>query len=145
MAQLQTAQERFKASPVAYLDSLGFLGPGVLGAHGVWVNDADIAILKARGVGVSHNPESNMKLASGTAPVPAYLRAETTGGRRMINPKPVMAIVFRAMLVACVWSVGCNFTLAASAADGADGTGKLAAIARAYRAYAVATRTCTAS
>ena len=62
-------------SPVAYLDSLGFLGPGVLAAHGVWVTDADIAMLKARGVGVSHNPESNMKLASGTAPVPAYLRA----------------------------------------------------------------------
>ena len=74
--EVQTAQERFKSSPVAYLDSLGFLGPGVLGAHGVWVSDADIALLKARGVGVSHNPESNMKLASGTAPVPAYLRAD---------------------------------------------------------------------
>jgi 5-methylthioadenosine/S-adenosylhomocysteine deaminase len=78
--ELQAAQERFKSSPVAYLDSLGFLGPGVLGAHGVWVNDADIAILKARGVGVSHNPESNMKLASGTAPVPAYLRADVNIG-----------------------------------------------------------------
>ena len=50
--EIQTAQERFKSSPVAYLDSLGFLGPGVLGAHGVWVSDADIAILKSRGVGV---------------------------------------------------------------------------------------------
>jgi 5-methylthioadenosine/S-adenosylhomocysteine deaminase len=78
--EVQTAQERFKSSPVAYLDSLGFLGPGVLGAHGVWVNDADIAVLKARGVGVSHNPESNMKLASGTAPVPAYLRADVAIG-----------------------------------------------------------------
>ena len=73
--EIQTSQERYKASPVAYLDSLGFLGPGVLAAHGVWVSDADIAILKARGVGVSHNPESNMKLASGTAPVTAMLRA----------------------------------------------------------------------
>jgi 5-methylthioadenosine/S-adenosylhomocysteine deaminase len=73
--EVQTAQERFKGSPTAYLDSLGFLGPGVLAAHGVWVSDADIAILKARGVGVSHNPESNMKLASGTAPVTSYLRA----------------------------------------------------------------------
>jgi len=78
--EIQAAQERFKASPVAYLDSLGFLGPGVLGAHGVWVSDADIAVLKARGVGVSHNPESNMKLASGTAPVPAYLRADVAVG-----------------------------------------------------------------
>jgi 5-methylthioadenosine/S-adenosylhomocysteine deaminase len=73
--ELKTAQERFKASPVAYLDSLGFLGPGVLAAHGVWVSDADIQLLKARGVAISHNPESNMKLASGIAPVTAYLRA----------------------------------------------------------------------
>jgi 5-methylthioadenosine/S-adenosylhomocysteine deaminase len=72
--EIQTAQERFRSSPVAYLDSLGFLGPGVLGAHGVWVSDADISLLKSRNVGISHNPESNMKLASGTAPVPSYLR-----------------------------------------------------------------------
>jgi len=78
--EVQTAQERFRGSPVAYLDSLGFLGPGVLAAHGVWVSDADIAILKTRGVGVSHNPESNMKLASGAAPVPAYLRADIAVG-----------------------------------------------------------------
>ena len=73
--ELKQAQDRFKASPVGYLDSLGFLGPGVLAAHGVWVTEPEIAVLKARGVGVSHNPESNMKLASGAAPVPAYLRA----------------------------------------------------------------------
>jgi 5-methylthioadenosine/S-adenosylhomocysteine deaminase len=73
--EIQTARERFTTSPVSYLDSLGVLGPGVLAAHGVWVNDSDIAVLKARGVGVSHNPESNMKLASGTAPVTGYLRA----------------------------------------------------------------------
>ena len=73
--EVMAAQERFKSSPVSYLDNLGFLGPGVIAAHGVWVSDADIAVLKAREVGVSHNPESNMKLASGTAPVTAYLRA----------------------------------------------------------------------
>jgi 5-methylthioadenosine/S-adenosylhomocysteine deaminase len=78
--EIQAAQERFKSSPVAYLDSLGFLGPGVLGAHGVWVTDTDIAVLKTRGVGISHNPESNMKLASGTAPVPAYLKADVNIG-----------------------------------------------------------------
>ena len=39
------------------------------------MTDEDIAILKRRGVGVSHNPESNMKLASGTAPVTKYLAA----------------------------------------------------------------------
>jgi 5-methylthioadenosine/S-adenosylhomocysteine deaminase len=79
-AEVRTTQETQKASPVAYLDGLGFLGPGVLAAHGVWVSDADIATLKARSVGVAHNPESNMKLASGTAPVPAYLRAGVSVG-----------------------------------------------------------------
>jgi 5-methylthioadenosine/S-adenosylhomocysteine deaminase len=74
-AEAKTANERFKTSPVEYLESIGFLGPGVLAAHAVWVSDAEVATLKARGVGVSHNPESNMKLASGAAPVPQYLAA----------------------------------------------------------------------
>jgi 5-methylthioadenosine/S-adenosylhomocysteine deaminase len=62
-------------SPVAYLESLQFFGPRTLVAHAVWTSPEDIAILKRHGVGVSHNPESNMKLASGVAPVPAYLSA----------------------------------------------------------------------
>jgi 5-methylthioadenosine/S-adenosylhomocysteine deaminase len=74
-AEAKTAHERFKTSPVEYLEGLGFLGPGVLAAHAVWVSEGEVATLKARGVGVSHNPESNMKLASGTAPVPQYLAA----------------------------------------------------------------------
>ena len=62
-------------SPTGYLQSIGFWGPKTLAAHGVWVTDEDIAILGRAGAGVSHNPESNMKLASGTAPVPRYLAA----------------------------------------------------------------------
>jgi len=73
--EIQAAQERSALSPTTYLDSLGFLGPGVLAAHGVWVSEPEIALLRQRGVGVSHNPESNMKLASGAAPVTGYLRA----------------------------------------------------------------------
>ena len=73
--EVKTSQDQHKLSPVAYLDSLGFFGPGVLAAHGVWVAEPEIALLRKHGVGVSHNPESNMKLASGTAPVPAYLAA----------------------------------------------------------------------
>ena len=76
----ENAEELFKLSPARYLDSLGFLGPGVLAAHGVWMSEPDIALLTTRGVGISHNPESNMKLASGTAPVPAYLRADAAIG-----------------------------------------------------------------
>jgi len=73
--EVKTAQERLFPSGVAYLDSLGFFGPGVLAAHGIYVSEPEMAVLKSKGVGVSHNPESNMKLASGTAPVTAYLRA----------------------------------------------------------------------
>jgi len=73
--EVKTAEERLFPSPVAYLDSLGFFGPGVLAAHGIYVSEPEMSLLKSRGVGVSHNPESNMKLASGTAPVTAYLRA----------------------------------------------------------------------
>jgi 5-methylthioadenosine/S-adenosylhomocysteine deaminase len=67
-------------TPVAYLDSIGVLGPRTLAAHVVWATPADIAILKSRQVAVSHNPESNMKLASGVAPVPAYLASGITVG-----------------------------------------------------------------
>ncbi len=61
------------ASPVAYLERIGFLNDRVIAAHMVWPQGTDIAILKSRGVGVVHNPQSNMKLASGVAPVPRML------------------------------------------------------------------------
>ncbi len=73
--EVKTSREQHKATPTGYLESIGFWGPRTLAAHGVWVTDDDIAILKRRAVGVSHNPESNMKLASGAAPVTKYLEA----------------------------------------------------------------------
>jgi 5-methylthioadenosine/S-adenosylhomocysteine deaminase len=78
--EVKNAEATFKLSPTRYLDSLGFLGEGVLAAHGVWVTEPEIGLLKTRGVGVSHNPESNMKLASGVAPVPGYLAVDTAIG-----------------------------------------------------------------
>jgi 5-methylthioadenosine/S-adenosylhomocysteine deaminase len=61
--------------PVAHLESLGVLDGLVVLAHGVHVSPEEIALLAERGVSVSHCPESNMKLASGVAPVPAMLAA----------------------------------------------------------------------
>jgi len=61
------------ASPVAYLDRIGFLNQRVIAAHMVWPLDTDIPILQRTGVGVVHNPQSNMKLAAGVAPVPRML------------------------------------------------------------------------
>jgi len=58
-----------KRTPTGALDALGVLSGWTVAAHGVWLDDADLAILKARGTGLAHNPSSNMKLASGVAPV----------------------------------------------------------------------------
>ncbi len=74
----KAAEREHHMTPTAYLDSLGFWTPRTIAAHGVWVDDDDIRILKSRGVAVSHNPESNMKLASGAAPVTKYLAAGVT-------------------------------------------------------------------
>src|SRR5271157_4890522 len=60
-------------TPTQVLDSLGVFSGRTIAAHCVWVNDRDMAILKARGVGVAHCPSSNMKLASGAAPVERML------------------------------------------------------------------------
>ena len=73
--EVRLAREQFKTTPAAYLESLGFWGPNTLAAHAIWVTDDDLAILKRWDVGLSHNPESNMKLASGAAPVVKYLAA----------------------------------------------------------------------
>ena len=59
--------------PFEYLDSIGFLGPDVVCAHSVWLNDNEIEIIKKNNVKISHNPCSNMKLASGIAPVSKLL------------------------------------------------------------------------
>ena len=74
-AEIKTAQENHKTTPTRYLESIGFWGPRTVAAHGVWLTPADMIILARRHVGVSHNPESNMKLASGTAKVVAMRRA----------------------------------------------------------------------
>jgi 5-methylthioadenosine/S-adenosylhomocysteine deaminase len=78
--ELKTTREQHQTTPVQYLERIGFFTPRTLAAHGVWVNDDDIQILKRRSVGVAHNPESNMKLASGAAPVAKYLAAGVAVG-----------------------------------------------------------------
>jgi 5-methylthioadenosine/S-adenosylhomocysteine deaminase len=78
--EIKMALDRHKMRPVALLEQLAFWRPLVIAAHGVWMNADEIAVLKKNNVGVSHNPESNMKLASGTAPVQEYLRAGVTVG-----------------------------------------------------------------
>jgi 5-methylthioadenosine/S-adenosylhomocysteine deaminase len=69
-----------KATPTQALDALGFFNGRTIVAHAVWVDEADLAILKARGVGIAHCPSSNMKLASGVAPVTRMLALDLAVG-----------------------------------------------------------------
>ncbi len=73
--EVKTSLDKHRMRPAEYLESIGFWGPRTIVAHGVWLSDAEIAILKRRNVALSHNPESNMKLASGTAPIVKCLDA----------------------------------------------------------------------
>jgi 5-methylthioadenosine/S-adenosylhomocysteine deaminase len=63
------------ASPVEYLTRIGFLSLRTVAAHTVHLTDNEIKLLRQYNVGSVHNPQSNMKLASGVAPVPQMLRA----------------------------------------------------------------------
>src|SRR5712692_2022620 len=67
--ELNDSEAKNKLSPVGYLEKLGVLGPDVVAAHCIWVDEADRKILARRQVGCVHNPSSNMMLASGVAPV----------------------------------------------------------------------------
>jgi 5-methylthioadenosine/S-adenosylhomocysteine deaminase len=67
-------------SPTKVLDSLGVLTGRTVAAHCVWVDEADLAILNARGVGIAHCPSSNMKLGSGVAPVVRMLQLDLPVG-----------------------------------------------------------------
>jgi 5-methylthioadenosine/S-adenosylhomocysteine deaminase len=73
--ELQLSREKYGITPVGYLAREGILGPDVVGAHCVWVDQADIAMLVQFGVGCTNNPSSNMKTAAGVMPVPDMLAA----------------------------------------------------------------------
>ncbi|HQU92504.1 MAG TPA: amidohydrolase [Pyrinomonadaceae bacterium] len=60
--------------PIGFVERIGFLNDRTIAAHVIQANDAELDLLKKHNVGVAHNPQSNMKLAAGTAPVPSMLR-----------------------------------------------------------------------
>jgi 5-methylthioadenosine/S-adenosylhomocysteine deaminase len=67
-------------TPVAYLDSINFFSNRTIAAHSIWLTDDEIKIYKDRGVGSAHCPQSNMKLASGVAPISAMLARDVAVG-----------------------------------------------------------------
>jgi 5-methylthioadenosine/S-adenosylhomocysteine deaminase len=78
--ELDDSEKQNGATPVQYLDRLGVLGPDLVAAHCIFVNETDRKILAQRGVGCVHNPSSNMMLASGVSPVPELRSAGVAVG-----------------------------------------------------------------
>ncbi len=72
--------KQYGARPVEYLAKINFFNSRTIAAHVVFATDAEIDLLKRLGVGVAHNPQSNMKLASGVAPVPQMLKKDLPVG-----------------------------------------------------------------
>lgn len=66
--------------PIEYVEKIGFLSNKLIAAHVIQANKSELEILKKRGVGIAHNPQSNMKLAAGVAPVPMMLEMDMRVG-----------------------------------------------------------------
>lgn len=80
-AEIVEMDRRYQQRPIEVLRRFGLFEPkNVLLAHCVWLDDEEIGIIAKHGVGVAHNPVSNMKLASGTAPVEKLLAAGVAVG-----------------------------------------------------------------
>ena len=67
--------QRRGKTPASWFNELGFFNIPCYAAHCVWVTDADLSIMKEKGVSPVHNPSSNMKLGSGFAPIPKMLKS----------------------------------------------------------------------
>ncbi len=74
-AEVEGCRERYGLSPVEFLDSVGIFNYGGTIYHGVHVDEKDIEVLKKRNISVVTNPASNLKLASGIAPITSYMEA----------------------------------------------------------------------
>ena len=73
--EVQYSKDTYGTTTIDLMESIGFLDGPTIGAHVVWPTEQEIPILAERKVGVIHNPTSNMKIASGIAPISAMLDA----------------------------------------------------------------------
>jgi len=79
-SEVQDSYDEHGESPIQHLNTLGLLDIPMLAAHCVHFSEADIALMAEKQVGIAHCPTSNMKLASGFAPVPELLEAGAVVG-----------------------------------------------------------------
>ncbi|MBR5360557.1 MAG: amidohydrolase [Lachnospiraceae bacterium] len=101
--EVRECRERYGKSPVALFDELGLFDYGGVIYHGVWVDDEDMDILYRHNVMVVSNPASNAKLASGIAPLTAYLQKGIVVALGTDGPSSNNALdMFREMYLASV-------------------------------------------
>jgi cytosine/adenosine deaminase-related metal-dependent hydrolase len=104
-------RERFGVRPVQLMEQLGWTGPDVWYAHAVHVDRAEVDRIAAAGTGVAHCPTSNMRLASGIAPLAEYLRQGVkvglgVDGSASNDSSNLLAEVRQAMLLARLAAAG---------------------------------------
>jgi len=73
-SEVKNIKDKYGLTPIGHLADLGVLAPNLLTCHCVVLTNEDISLLRQFDVKVAHNPESNMKLASGIAPIPELLK-----------------------------------------------------------------------
>ncbi len=78
--EIEEVFKKYGTTPVEHLKNLGLLSSKLVASHCVWLTEKDIDLLAAHKVKVAHNPESNMKLGSGIAPIPELLARGITVG-----------------------------------------------------------------
>ncbi|MGQ4891918.1 MAG: amidohydrolase family protein [Candidatus Njordarchaeia archaeon] len=100
-------KKRTGLTPVRYLESINFLDDSVIAIHVVWVDEEEIGILSKRNVSVVHNPISNLKLASGFAPIPTMLEQNVNVAIGTDGPASNNRLdLFREMHVAAIMHKG---------------------------------------
>jgi cytosine/adenosine deaminase-related metal-dependent hydrolase len=108
--QAVSGQRMYGKTLVEHMDAIGFLGPRVCFAHGIWLTPRDIEIVRDRHVSIAHNPVSNMKLGSGIAAVPTLLAegvnvALGTDGMSSNDGLDMFASLKQAALLHKLWAI----------------------------------------
>jgi len=138
--EVENAKKVFGMRPVEYLKSIGFLGPDVSFAHGIYLSDDEIKILADYGCQVVHNPASNMKLSSGAkfryadlknAGVPISIGTDGTSSGNNLDMYEAMKLASLLGKVAwndpTIWKAEDTFAIATEVAETLTGfkTGKI--------------------
>ena len=124
----QFCKQMFGHRPVGYMQEVDWVGDDVWFAHAVWVNDEEIQVFAKHNCGVAHCPTSNMRLASGIAPVKEYRKAGVNvglgvDGSASNDGSHLLAEVRNAMLVSRVKEGLTGFSASPSPSGGGQGGG----------------------